>query len=851
MAIILSPKTGDRGPKEHALTYAALGWRVFPVHEMTREGVCSCAEGAACGKRSGKHPRTDGGVNEASNDRATVEGWWTRWPAASVGIATGRTSGLTVIDADVSEGKPGLVNLTVMAAKNGGIPGTLIANTGGGGLHLYFKYTEALRTGANVLATAIDVRNDGGYVIAPPSNHASGGAYKWAKESGELLEVPAWLLQGAVTGEEEGDKKKRGRKRSKPGFKLERVESMLTVIDPDDRDRWLALGVIIGRLYVGSGLESDAWAVYETWAARSAKFAEDKAGNVARMREMFYDRSQGSARAGGTQLSVGSLISWAKEADWSPFGDRTCVKFENGNESEMCAELSAALVERSENNHFNVMGEIRDVLKTQLPIVRMLQSAAERGEAAPETLVVRRTSVSGLLSSMSECAVLETSDAHGVPSAVPIPERLANMVLKQHANRFPTLSGVAEWPMVGADGALIVKQHGYDPVTGLYFDIASDVKVNERMSAEEALSWMSEELLTDFPFEEEEDGAAALGLVLAFMQRPLMKTCPAYAVVAPQPLTGKSTLIEVASLAVHGGPIASHAFSSDEEELRKAIHSLLLAKIPAVLFDNIGRGRTVDSDHLAKLLTSETSTDRTLGSSDTKKEVNTLLVTFTGNNIVFAHDMSSRVITIRLNAKTANPMQRAFKHRDVRAFAGEHRNKTLSACVAILRAGIAFKMPESTPSRFEDFDQRIVRPVLAVTQTDIRTRLNVEVDSDSEEEADLRSALEVLARWQHGWRKEENGKPWRVADLLTAIDSKVFDEATTLKILKRAAGEAKTFDADPGRVFGRMLRLLNGDHKFAPLVLRSHLDTKHKVNKWLVDGAEAFVAKSKGTAGEF
>src|SRR5688572_10515484 len=170
--IMLSPRSRGLSLKEHALMYAGIGWKVFPVHEMTENG-CSCSAGGDC-DRPGKHPRTAGGLNEASSERVSIEGWWTRWPRASIGIATGRASKLTVIDADASGGKPGVVNITTLSAPHGGLPNTLITNTGGGGLHLYFEYCEALRTGTNVLAEAVDVRNDGGYVIAPPSIHASG-----------------------------------------------------------------------------------------------------------------------------------------------------------------------------------------------------------------------------------------------------------------------------------------------------------------------------------------------------------------------------------------------------------------------------------------------------------------------------------------------------------------------------------------------------------------------------------------------------------------------------------------------------------------------------------------------------
>ena len=829
--ISLSPRSGALNNKEHALMYVGIGWRVFPCFEITAEGVCACSAGAAC-DRPGKHPRVKNWQEEASSSRNDAEAWWTRWPGASVGIATGKTSNLTVVDADASEGKPGVNNLTEMSAKHGGIPATLVANTGGGGLHLYFRWTERFGTGTNVLGEAIDCRSDGGYVIAPPSLHKSGKRYAWRADKGELLEVPEWMVPARA---EAKASRRRGRPRTRAGAKIERLQDMLAVIDPNDRDTWLKVGIILGRLYVGTVEENDAWALYEEWSARSEKFDDDKAANLVRMREAYNETSQAETPRGGTPLGLGSLIHWARAAGWKPFGDRVVVDYEPGNESLMAEALVAALTGAEDNHFFNVMGEIRDVLKTTQPVTRLLQRAAERGETPPETLVVRQTTGPSIADAVSRVAVLATTSKDGAPAAVPVPPGLVAMVLAQHAVRFPPLTGVAEWPMVGEDGSLIMREHGYDPSTGLYFDIDRALRIDESMTAEDGWSWIRQELLADFPFEDEVSEAGALGLLIAFMQRPLMKTCPAFAVTAPQPGSGKSTLVEVASMAVHGFPMASHAFSDEEEELRKAIHSLLMAKIPAVMFDNITRGRALASDHIAKLISSEVSTDRKLGASDTRKEVNTLLVTFTGNNIAFVRDLASRVATIRLNAKTVNPLRRKFRHRDVKSWAAGERGRTLGALIACVRAGLASTMEDGPGSRFEDFDAQVVRPVLAVTGVDVRRLLDSDAESDSEADDAARAALGLIGRWQQEWRDAANGQPWRIGELAEAIDAKVLDEAG-VKVLRRWVENAKLWDLDHAKALSYALRNVAGDHKFEPLVLTSRLDAKAKVNKWHVDG---------------
>jgi hypothetical protein len=293
-----------------ALRYAALGWRVLPVYEVVEgeEGlICACGEGAACG-RPGKHPRTRDGVNEATTDERQILNWWTRWPHANVGIATGRASGILVVDADCSDGKPGMVNLTKLSAKHGGLPTTPMINTGSGGLHLYFIWSDKLKTGTDVVDKAIDVRSDGGYVIAPPSRHKSGKEYEWRNGAiGEPVALPEWLLPVKAA------KKKRAATSSKRRLTLEQVAEALKHIDPDDRDRWLAIGVILGREF---DRRDEAWVLYESWAARDPKFDKDRAGNLARMREMFFKRSEEKPRDGDEELTLGSLIHWAQEGGW-------------------------------------------------------------------------------------------------------------------------------------------------------------------------------------------------------------------------------------------------------------------------------------------------------------------------------------------------------------------------------------------------------------------------------------------------------------------------------------------------------------------------------------------------------
>ena len=155
--------------KEAALAYARRGWAVFPLKER------------------GKDPLTVHGFKDASTDPGQIERWWRRWPGANVGIATGAASGgLVVIDLDEKPdlGVDGMAALVEWERANGELPETSTSLTGGGGTHLLFKSDYEVKNSVN-RDLGVDVRADGGYIVAPPSVHPSGGRYEWEADPDE------------------------------------------------------------------------------------------------------------------------------------------------------------------------------------------------------------------------------------------------------------------------------------------------------------------------------------------------------------------------------------------------------------------------------------------------------------------------------------------------------------------------------------------------------------------------------------------------------------------------------------------------------------------------------------------
>ena len=156
--------------KEAALQYANIGLAVFPLIEKD------------------KRPLTANGFKDATTNPAKIEEWWAIHPNANVGIATGQVSGgLVAIDMDVDKekDKDGYHTFTKWCDDNFLIlPDSWLSITGRGGYHLFYKSAFPVPSKIGWLED-VDIRADGGYVVAPPSIHPNGTRYEWEQAPDE------------------------------------------------------------------------------------------------------------------------------------------------------------------------------------------------------------------------------------------------------------------------------------------------------------------------------------------------------------------------------------------------------------------------------------------------------------------------------------------------------------------------------------------------------------------------------------------------------------------------------------------------------------------------------------------
>lgn len=178
-----------------ALRYTALGWKVYPVWGI-QDGKCLCGGLPNC--KPGKHPwgkAVQHGGKDATCDTAKLKSWFVG-KFVNVGI---RVDEFIVLD--VENRNSGMELLAAWEQQHGKMPTTPTAESRSGGRHFYFKRPGNLpekeklpiASGAELLV--------GGDVIAPPSNHYTGGKYRWLVEpETPLAEIPVWLMKMTIQG---------------------------------------------------------------------------------------------------------------------------------------------------------------------------------------------------------------------------------------------------------------------------------------------------------------------------------------------------------------------------------------------------------------------------------------------------------------------------------------------------------------------------------------------------------------------------------------------------------------------------------------------------------------------------
>ena len=157
---------------QSALAYAVSGKPVFPC------------------RAKNKAPLVTGGFKAATVDTEQLRSWWMKWPDALIGMPTGKTTGVFVLDVDIDAEREidGEQSLSVLVAQYGELPETKTIRTRRGGRHLYFLMEPGIGNSTGKHGVGLDIRGEGGYVIVPPSP-----GYTDINDA-DPVKAPDWLI---------------------------------------------------------------------------------------------------------------------------------------------------------------------------------------------------------------------------------------------------------------------------------------------------------------------------------------------------------------------------------------------------------------------------------------------------------------------------------------------------------------------------------------------------------------------------------------------------------------------------------------------------------------------------------
>jgi hypothetical protein len=309
----------------------------------------------------------------------------------------------------------------------------------------------------------------------------------------------------------------------------------------------------------------------------------------------------------------------------------------------------------------------------------------------------------------------------------------------------PHLEGVVDVPVLRPDGS-VLHQPGYDAATGLlYLPSGPPPDIPDQPSGErvhEAVELLFD-LVADFPFAEEVHRAAWL----AYLLTPLAR----HAFDGPAPLTlidsnvrgaGKGLLASLVSIITTGRDVSVTVQSSEDDEMRKAITSAVLAGDTLITLDNVTGG--LGSPALDAALTSTNWRDRQLGHSRMIDLPLYAVWAATGNNVVLKGDLARRVLHVRLNSPEEHPEEReGFRHPHLKAYARERRTELLGAALTLLRGYCAAGRPDQGLSPWGSYEawSALVRGALVWADVPDPAVTRDEVSRESDPEATALPAL--------------------------------------------------------------------------------------------------------------
>jgi hypothetical protein len=416
------------------------------------------------------------------------------------------------------------------------------------------------------------------------------------------------------------------------------------------------------------------------------------------------------------------------------------------------------------------------------------------GLPTPEQWVITRMTEAEVAEMIEEQIDFVDQDGRSVH----LQPKFVRHYMKRDDGALPNIVAVTTLPIVLADGHVLGREGGFDRLRGIDFRIQPEVAACVPQpgtitddDVERAMRFLTDDWLVDVATDYA-GKCTIIAAALTIIERSLLDQRPAFFATSGRRGGGKTTTLILLIKAVTGIWPAAAAWSTNEEERRKALLSYFMYGVPYILWDNIARGTQISCPHIEKSCTAAYYADRKLGVSEMVATAASTIHFFTGNNVVPTGDLASRSLVIRLEVDRHDPENREFTHPDPIAWTDSKRAEILRAFYTILLGNPTLKEPRNAAmeTRFKMW-WRVVGSAIehaAQLATDRAEPGSYEAggppppckvefrsmflqrEEEDEDAASLADALAVLAKWpkQAGFKAADVAE--LVNDVTTACD---------------------------------------------------------------------------------
>jgi hypothetical protein len=636
---------------DYAKAYAQLGWSVIPI------------------QNNGKRSKVK--WEKFQRERATenqIDRWWKKWPNANVGIITGSVSDIIVVDIDSKTGRENYIQAF------GELHNTISQTSGKpGAIHLVFKHPQD-KEYANMagIYKDVDVRADGGYIVAAPSIHANGTKYKWNIDPTEmglddLMDLPDDVKSKLTAGSNNGETVSKN-----PEGWVQ--EALMGVPEGKRNDTCAKLAGYYIRVFDGD--LSQVKTILLGW--------NDKNEPPLDWKEIIRTIKSVANREKNNKRDLPKIN--AKNKDLPTLAKQAWDALTAANNPPKIFTHSAGLVRLRRDEENGLFQEVLSQDGLRHLLARVANWYSGKNSAFPPMDIVR--------------------DMLADPDPPP-----------------PYLLQIVKHPLFASDKTFHFAD-GYLEATKCYYDrdpaiSVPDVPQKPTFSDIKRALELIYELVNDFPFTTDSERAHVIALfILPFVRNLIPGPTPNHLFEAPGPGHGKSLLVESILYPALGYFIIPMNEGQDEDEWRKRLTAALLDGPSFIFIDDFKR--RLDSSALASAITSATWSDRILSKSKiVRLPIRCGWIT-SGNNPTLSSEIARRSIRIRLDAKMDKPWTRqpeSFLHPDIKKWVKEYRGKLIWSALTMSKAWIAENCPEpegiNILGTFEDW-RKVIGGILQV-----------------------------------------------------------------------------------------------------------------------------------------